>query len=101
MTQPLGELPDRADVVVVGSGFGGSVVAEKLAAAGLEVCVLERGKAYPPGSFPRGPRDFAANFWNPSAGLYGLFNVWSFKGLAPILHGSWCGLGLMTSCAVG
>lgn len=85
MTQPLGELPDRADVVVVGSGFGGSVVAEKLAAAGLEVCVLERGKAYPPGSFPRGPRDFAANFWNPSAGLYGLFNVWSFKGLDSVV----------------
>ena len=56
-----------------------------IAAAGRDVCVLERGKAYPPGSFPRGPRDFAANFWNPSAGLYGLFNVWSFTGLDSVV----------------
>ena len=32
------------DAVVIGSGFGGSTVALKLAAAGVRVLVLERGR---------------------------------------------------------
>jgi len=36
------------DAVIVGSGFGGSVMAYRLREAGLSVCLLERGKAYPP-----------------------------------------------------
>ncbi len=81
----VGEPPDRADVVVIGSGFGGSVVAERLAAEGLDVCVLERGKAYPPGSFPRTPSGLGANFWDPSSGLHGMFDAWSFSGLDSIV----------------
>jgi cholesterol oxidase len=73
--------PDRHfDAVVVGSGFGGSVTAYRLAEAGQRVCVLERGKPYPPESFARRPREMAANFWDPSRGLHGLFDVWSFRG---------------------
>src|SRR5437588_12204960 len=68
------------DAVIVGSGFGGSVMAYRLAAEGLRVCLLERGKAYPPYSFPRSPYDLGKNFWDPSEGLFGFFNVWSFKG---------------------
>lgn len=73
------------DAVVVGSGFGGSVSAYRLAQAGQRVCVLERGKAYPPGSFPRRPRAVGRNFWDPSQGLYGLFNVWSFRGIEALV----------------
>src|SRR4051812_34384513 len=73
------------DVVIVGSGFGGSVMAYRLAEAGLRVCVLERGKAYPPGSFPRTPAGFAANFWDPSEGLYGMYDVWSFRGVESVV----------------
>lgn len=68
------------DTVIIGSGFGGAVMAYRLAEAGLKVCLLERGKAYPPFSFPRSPHKVKENFWDPSAGLYGLYNVWSFKG---------------------
>jgi cholesterol oxidase len=66
------------DAIVVGSGFGGSVVAYRLADAGLRVCLLERGRAYPPGSFPRSPHGMHENFWDPSEGLYGLYDFWSF-----------------------
>ncbi|MCV7422193.1 GMC family oxidoreductase [Mycobacterium yunnanensis] len=72
-------IPDEIDYLVIGSGFGGSVAAATLAAPGRGVFLLERGKAYPPGSFPRTPDEMAENFWDPSNGLHGLFNVWSFE----------------------
>jgi cholesterol oxidase len=67
------------DAVIIGSGFGGSVMAYRLAEAGLKVLVLERGKSYPPNSFARSAMAMAKNFWNPSAGMYGLFDIWSFR----------------------
>jgi cholesterol oxidase len=73
------------DAVIVGSGFGGSVMAYRLAQAGLQVCLLERGKAYPPGSFPRSPYHMKNNFWDPSKGKYGLFNIWSFGDLNAVV----------------
>jgi cholesterol oxidase len=73
------------DAVIVGSGFGGSVMAYRLAEAGLRVCLLERGKAYPPDSFPRAPHRMRKNFWDPSEGLHGMFNVWSFDGLGAVV----------------
>ncbi len=68
-------------VVIIGSGFGGSAMAYRLAEAGLRVCLLERGKAYPPGSLPRSPYRMRKNFWDPSEGLHGLYNFWGFRGL--------------------
>lgn len=76
---------EHFDAVIIGSGFGGSVMAYRLAEAKLNVCLLERGKAYPPGSFPRSPYRMKNNFWNPSEGLYGMFNIWSFQGLDAIV----------------
>ena len=73
------------DVVVVGSGFGGSVMTQRLSQGGMSVCLLERGKAYPPGSFARSPWETGRNFWDPSEGLHGLFNVWSFRGIGGIV----------------
>jgi cholesterol oxidase len=68
------------DAVIIGSGFGGSVMAYELTNAGMSVCVLERGRRYPPGSFPRDPHGTSRNFWDPSEGFYGLFDLWSFQG---------------------
>ncbi|WP_116996665.1 FAD-dependent oxidoreductase [Desertimonas flava] len=73
--------PERFDAIVIGSGFGGAVTAYRLAEAGKRVCVLERGRAYPPGSFARTPSQMRTNFWDPTKGLYGLFDLWSFHGL--------------------
>jgi cholesterol oxidase len=77
--------PRDFDAVVVGSGFGGSVSAYRLAEAGQRVCLLERGKAFPPGSFPRTPREMAGNFWDPSEGGHGLFQIWAFPGIESVV----------------
>jgi cholesterol oxidase len=49
------------------------------------VCVLERGRPYPPGSFPRSPHEMRSNLWDPSEGLYGLYDLWSFRGLEALV----------------
>ena len=72
--------PEHADAVVIGSGFGGAVTAYRLAQAGLSVILLERGQAYPPDSFPRTPAEMSRAFWDPAAGLHGMFDVWRFSG---------------------
>ncbi len=69
------------DAIIVGSGFGGSVMAYRLAEAGRRVCVLERGRPYPPGSFTRSPRRARESFWNPERGLTGMYHYWSFRGI--------------------
>ena len=76
---------ESVDAVVVGSGFGGSVASYRLAAGGQSVVLMERGKAYPPGSFARTPSEMGRNFWDPDRGLYGLFDAWTFRGLEGIV----------------
>jgi cholesterol oxidase len=44
---------DSYDAVVRGSGFGGAVATSRLAQAGVAVALIERGRRFPPGSFPR------------------------------------------------
>ena len=63
----------RYDALVIGTGFGGAVAGCRLAQAGLNVGILERGRRYPMESFPR-------NWTNPTDGWLwpvgqGLFDV--------------------------
>jgi cholesterol oxidase len=72
------------DTIVIGSGFGGSVVAYRLAESGRKVCLLERGQRYAPGTFPRDPEGMKRNFWDPSEGYYGLYDLWATSDLAGV-----------------
>ncbi|HET6663928.1 MAG TPA: GMC family oxidoreductase N-terminal domain-containing protein, partial [Acidimicrobiales bacterium] len=55
LSLPLDRLRERYEVVVVGSGYGGSIVASRLARTGRSVCVLERGRELRPGDYPDTP----------------------------------------------
>lgn len=60
------------DVVVIGSGFGGSVMTCRLAERGHRVCLLERGRAYGMHEFPRRMNEVREGvFWDPRDGKYG------------------------------
>ena len=60
-------MAESYDVVVVGSGFGGAVVAARLAEAGRSVCLLERGRRWQPSDYPRSFSQTQRGVWDPSA----------------------------------
>ncbi len=53
LSKPISAMKGEYDVVVVGSGYGGGIAASRLARAGRQVCLLERGREWLPGDFPR------------------------------------------------
>jgi cholesterol oxidase len=52
LSSPIEALKPHYTVVVIGSGYGGGIAASRLARAGQQVCVLERGKEFLPGEYP-------------------------------------------------
>jgi len=52
ISNPLEDIQEHYDVVVIGSGYGGGIAASRLSRAGQRVCLLERGKEFMPGEFP-------------------------------------------------
>ncbi|PHV13415.1 GMC family oxidoreductase N-terminal domain-containing protein [Chitinimonas sp. BJB300] len=55
------------EALIIGSGFGGGTMCARLSKRWPgKVLLLERGKAYPKGRFPRSPNDLASNFWSPA-----------------------------------
>jgi cholesterol oxidase len=60
------------DVVVVGSGFGGSVTALRLAEKGYGVVVMEAGRRFGADDFPRTNWNVRKFLWQPRLGMRGI-----------------------------
>ncbi|CAM5480630.1 GMC family oxidoreductase N-terminal domain-containing protein [Streptomyces aurantiogriseus] len=63
------------DVIVVGSGFGGSVTALRLTEKGYRVGVLEAGRRFTRESLPKNSWDLRNYLWAPKLGLYGIQRI--------------------------
>jgi cholesterol oxidase len=63
------------DVVVVGSGFGGSVAALRLSEKGYRVLVLEAGRRFTRETLPRNSWATRDYLWAPRLGLYGIQRI--------------------------
>jgi cholesterol oxidase len=63
------------DVVIVGSGFGGSVAAHRLTEKGYSVCVLESGKRWASTDFPKTNWDVRRSLWFPRLGMLGIQRI--------------------------
>lgn len=78
------------DWLVIGSGFGGSVSALRLAQKGYNVGVLECGRRFADHEFPKSTGDFRRYFWRPRLGMKGIFRISNFKDVTVV---SGCGVG--------
>jgi cholesterol oxidase len=80
------------DFLVIGSGFGGSVCAMRLAQKGYRVAVLESGKRWNPNDFPETNWNFRKYFWIPFFRCFGIQQITLLKGVM-VLHGTGVGGG--------
>lgn len=83
---------ERLDVVVVGSGFGGSVAALRLTEKGFRVAVLEAGRRFDETTYPKTSWQVRSFFWAPRLGCYGLQRISLLKDVM-ILSGAGVGGG--------
>ena len=63
------------DVVVVGSGFGGSVAALRLTEKGYRVAVVEAGRRFADDEFAKTSWDLKRYLWAPQVGCYGIQRI--------------------------
>ena len=67
------------DWVIVGSGFGGSVSALRLAEKGYRVAVIEVGRRFADEDFAKTAWNMRRYFWMPNIGLRGILRMTPFK----------------------
>lgn len=70
----------RYDVVVIGSGFGGSVAALRAAEKGYAVAVLEAGRRFADHEFPETSWRAGRFLWAPALGWYGIQRITRLPG---------------------
>ncbi len=88
------------DFVIIGSGFGGSVSAMRLAEKGYRVLVLERGKRFNAEDFPKTNWNVFKFLWMPTLRCFGIQGLTFFKDMW-VLNGSGVGGGsLVYACTL-
>jgi len=92
-------MKDSYDAVVIGSGFGGAIVAYRLAAAGRSVLVLEQGARWTKDHFPRTIGQTGGAFWQGRAPA-GFLEYRAFKNI-DVLQGVGVGGGSLHYFNVG
>jgi cholesterol oxidase len=69
------------DAIVIGSGFGGAIMARRLAEQGMRILVLERGRRWHPSDYPRRPGDSWVYSDAHPARLNGWLDMRFFRGM--------------------
>jgi cholesterol oxidase len=67
------------DYIVIGSGFGGSVSAMRLAEKGYDVAILEQGRHFEAADFPKSDWNIPRYFWLPLLRCFGFQKMTLFK----------------------
>ena len=83
------------DYVVIGSGFGGSVSACRLAEKGYTVGVVEMGRRWTAADFPKTTWNLRRWIWRPGLKLFGFYDMRPFRHVV-ILCGNAVGGGSIT-----
>ena len=78
------------DVIIIGSGFGGSVSALRFAEKGYKVIVIEKGRRYHHTEFPKSNWNLRKYFWFPRLFMYGIQCITLLKDVF-VLHGGGVG----------
>ncbi len=73
------DLKDNYDYIIIGSGFGGSVSALRLAEKGYSVLVIEKGKWYSGEDFPKTNWSLKRWLWLPGLKLFGILKLTFFR----------------------
>lgn len=88
----MGDAHFDYDYIVIGSGFGGSVSALRLAQKGYSVGVLEKGKHWKTEDFPKTNWNVRKYLWLPKLGCHGYQMLTQLKHVL-IFHGGGVGGG--------
>jgi cholesterol oxidase len=80
------------DIIIIGSGFGGSVAALRLTEKGYRVLLLEQGDRFSSEDFPETNWNLRKYLWMPRLGWRGFFKIDKFRHLA-VLSGTGLGGG--------
>ena len=87
------------DFVIIGSGFGGSVSAMRLAEKGYSVLVIERGKRYEDEDHPKTNWNAWKYLWMPPVRMFGILQLSLLPDIY-VVHGAGVGGGSLVYAAV-